>query len=235
MVSMATHNRNEYVGLSLRAWEESEHHTASLYIFDDSSSEYTLADLNKWAPDAQVSGGQGKNRGPDATSRLIVETFVASDYDVLVILDSDLLVANDWFARLLRGLAATEGVLSLYRSQAPKHYSTKCEGGVICKVNSMGNAGAVWRKDLATRMLAEMSNVQGFDWGWSEWCEKNNIPMVSLKESAVLHIGMHGSWSAETSSEKSVEFPIGNLSPYLVEQSSVYLKGKRPGRGKLKL
>ena len=128
---------------------------------------------------------------PDAMARHILETFSRSKYDVLVLLDSDMVVSSTWWDSLQIGLQHSKGLLSLYRSAAPKHRSNDCTK-YLCKMPSMGNAGTVWRRDLTKRMLSEMSNRDGgFDWGWSEWCVKNKVPMEALKESAVLHIGMY--------------------------------------------
>ena len=225
-VAIPTYNRIGYVQLTSSAFQ-STFPAEDTWIFDDKSSEYGTHDLIGWYGTEHV--WQSKKRlKADAMARHILEWFLSTKYDVLVLLDSDLIVAPDWHAELRTGLRESTGLLSLYRSGAPKHKSVSC-GDVLCQQPSMGNAGTVWRRDLAKRMLAEMSARDGgFDWGWSEWCTKNKVPMEALKKSAVLHIGMYGSWSHESTAEKSVGFPMGELSTEVRERAEMYLKGAKP-------
>ena len=228
MLGMATRDRPGYVQLTLKALKESTHQ-AKIFIFDDASTKMSLSDLNRWIDNkAQSVVGVKTKKGPDAMARHILEKFVSSKFDVLVLLDSDQVVAPTWWSSLQKGLRKSTGLLSLYRSGAPKHKSLSCDD-ILCQQPSMGNAGTVWRRALAKRMLAAMPNRDGgFDWGWSEWCTKNKVPMEALKESAVLHIGMYGSWSHETSAEKAVGFPMGELSTEVRERAEHFLKGAKP-------
>ena len=61
-----------------------------LRVFDDSSTEYDEAQLGRWFDGATVTRN-AQNVGPDENSRLIMEAFVASDANVLLVADSDLL------------------------------------------------------------------------------------------------------------------------------------------------
>ena len=226
VVAVPTHNRIGYVQLTSAALKGT-FPAEDIWIFDDKSSEYSTDDLLEWYGTEHV--WQSKKRlKADAMARHILEWFLSTKYDVLVLLDSDLIVAPDWHAELRTGLRESTGLLSLYRSGAPKHNSTSC-GDVLCQQPSMGNAGTVWRRDLAKRMLAAVTARDGgFDWGWSEWCTKNKVPMEALKKSAVLHIGMYGSWSHESTAEKSVGFPMGELSEDIRRKAEDFLKGVKP-------
>lgn len=225
-VAIPTYNRIGYVQLTSAAFQGT-FPAEDTWIFDDTSSEYSTQDLVGWYGTEHV--WQSKKRlKADAMARHILEWFLKTKYDVLVLLDSDLIVAPDWHAELRTGLRESTGLLSLYRSGAPKHKSVSC-GDVLCQQPSMGNAGTVWRRDLAKRMLAAVTARDGgFDWGWSEWCTKNKVPMEALKKSAVLHIGMYGSWSHESTAEKSVGFPMGELAAEVRERAEMYLKGAKP-------
>jgi len=226
VVAVPTHNRIGYVQLTSAALKGT-FPDDDLWVFDDTSSEYSTFDLIGWYGTEHI--WQSKKRlKADAMARHILEWFVTTKYDVLVLMDSDLLVSPNWLSDLRVGLRESTGLLSLYRSGAPKHKSLSC-GDVLCMMPSMGNAGTVWRRDLVKRMLLEMpARDGGFDWGWSEWCSKNDIPMEALKESAVLHIGVHGSWSHESTAEKSVGFPMKELSVDVRKQAKHFLKGGKP-------
>jgi len=226
VVAVPTHNRIGYVQLTSAALKGT-FPDDDVWVFDDTSTEYSEQDLIEWYGTKHVF--QSKKRlKADAMARHILEWFLESEYDVLVLLDSDLLVSPNWLPKLRDGLRESTGLLSLYRSGAPKHKSVQC-GDVLCLQPSMGNAGTVWRRALVQRMLSEMpARNGGFDWGWSEWCTKNKVPMEALKNSAVLHIGMHGSWSHETSAEKSVGFPMKELSEGIRNKAEQFLKGVKP-------
>jgi len=225
-VAVPTHNRIGYVQLTSAALKGT-FPVEDVWIFDDTSSEYSTQDLIGWYGTEHIWQST-KRMKADAMARHILEWFLSTKYDVLVLLDSDLLVSPNWLAELQLGLQHSHGLMSLYRSAAPKHKSLSC-GDVLCQQPSMGNAGTVWRRDLAKRMLTEMSARDGgFDWGWSEWCTKNKVPMEALKKSAVLHIGMYGSWSHESTAEKSVGFPMGELSTEVRERAEIFLKGAKP-------
>ena len=225
-VAIPTRDRIGYVQLTssaLRGTFPSE----DVWIFDDQSTEYSTAELQRWYGTAHV-WQSATHLKADAMSRHILEWFLTSTYDVLVLMDSDLIVAPTWLSALRTGLREASGLLSLYRSGAPQHRSLSC-GDVLCRQPSMGNAGTVWRRALAARMLSEVSARDGgFDWSWSEWCTAQKVPMEALKASAVLHIGMHGSWSHESSAEKSIGFPMDELSAGVQKQARHFLAGKRP-------
>ena len=226
VVAVPTHNRIGYVQLTSTALKGT-FPAEDIWIFNDKSSEYSTDDLLEWYGTEHVWQST-KRLKADAMARHILEWFLKTKYDVLVLLDSDLLVSPNWLSKLRDGLRESTGLLSVYRSGAPKHKSLSC-GAVLCRQPSMGNAGTVWRRALVKKMLSEMPNRDGgFDWGWSEWCAKNKVPMEALKESAVLHIGMHGSWSHETSAEKSVGFPMDELSAEVRQQAEHFLKGAKP-------
>ena len=225
-VAVPTHNRIGYVQLTSKALRGTVP-ANDVWVFDDQSDEYKHKDLASWYGTEHIFISKRRLKA-DAMARHILEWFVSSQYDVLVLLDSDLLVAPNWLGSLHAGLRDSKGLLSLYRSGAPKHKSLRC-GGVLCEQPSMGNAGTVWRRSIAEKMLSEMSNREGgFDWGWSEWCTKNRVPMQALKASAVLHIGMHGSWSHETTAEKSVGFPMNELAEDIRKKAEHFLKGAKP-------
>ena len=225
-VAIPTYNRIGYVHLTSSALKGT-FPSKDTWIFDDKSTEYSEQDLMEWYGTEHVS--QSKNRlKADAMARHILEWFLSTNYDVLVLLDSDLVVAPGWVAELKLGLSESKGLLSLYRSAAPLHKSVQCSD-VLCLQPSMGNAGTVWRRALVQRMLSEMpARNGGFDWGWSEWCTKNKVAMEALKRSAVLHIGMYGSWSHESTAEKSFGFPMSELTADVRQRAEMFLKGGKP-------
>jgi len=221
-VAIPTYNRAGYVQLCAAALSKTIP-SNDVWIFDDHSTEYTAGDLQKWFGSHSVQRN-AKRFKADKQARHILEWFVGTDYDWLVTLDSDLIVRPDWL-ELLRGmLPHTQGVMSLYHSGNPNHPTLHCDPH-LCEMKSLGNAGVAWSKVLAKRMLVEMTQSDGFDWGWTEWLRKQKIPQYAAKDSLVLHVGMHGTWGADSKREKSVGFPMDKLSPDVRGRAELFLKG----------
>jgi len=221
-VAIPTYNRAGYVQLCATALNKTIHPN-DVWIFDDHSTEYTAGDLQKWFGSHSVQRN-AKRFKADKQARHILEWFVGTDYDWLITLDSDLIVRPDWL-ELLRGmLPHTQGVMSLYHSGNPNHPTLHCDPN-LCEMKSLGNAGVAWSKVLAKKMLVDMTQSDGFDWGWTEWLRKQKIPQYAAKDSLVLHVGMHGTWGADSKREKSVGFPMDKLSPDVRGRAELFLKG----------
>ena len=224
-VAIPTYNRRGYVQLCAVALNKSIDPN-DVWIFDDHSSDYSIDDLKKWFHTENVQQNTERQKA-DKQGRHILEWFITTDYDWLVTLDSDLIVRPDWL-ELLRGmLPRTQGVMSLYHSGNSNHPTLTC-GNSLCEMQSLGNAGIVWSKVLAKRMLLDMTQSNGFDWGWTEWLRQQKIPQYAAKDSLVLHVGMHGTWGADSKREKSVGFPMEKLSPDVRGRAEMFLKGMSP-------
>ena len=115
--------------------------------------------------------------------------FSKSEYDILLTLDSDLLMKNNWKEFIYEHIDKT-GVISLYHSNAPHHKTTDCNGKV-CRKHSMGNAAAVMKKEIVKKMLKHNKHHL-FDWGWVKYFEKNGIYMYVPEKSIVMHYGKIG-------------------------------------------
>lgn len=223
-VAIPTYNRAGYVQLCAAALDKTIP-SNDVWIFDDHSTEYTAGDLKKWFRTKKVQQNT-EHQKADKQARHILEWFITTDYDWLVTLDSDLIVHPDWL-ELLRGmLPRTQGVVSLYHSGNPNHLTLTCDNS-LCEMQSLGNAGIVWSKVLATKMLSEMSQSDGFDWGWTEWLRKQKIPQYAAKDSLVLHVGMHGTWGADSKREKSVGFDMSRLTEGVRQKAEAFLRGDK--------
>ncbi len=224
-VAIPTWNRIGYVKLASDAIRGT-FPTQDIWIFDDQSDEYNEQDLRQWYGTDHVWTSDTKLHA-DGMARHIAEWFLTTEYDIVVTMDSDLVVAPDWVASLRKGLNTSTGVFSLYHSGAPTHVSRSC-GEFLCAQDSIGNAGVVWRRDLLQRMLDDVHAVERFDWEWSQWCKRNDVALDALKDSAVLHIGIHGSWGVASQEEKSLRFPIESLHDNILARAERFLQGDDP-------
>ena len=226
-VAIPTYNRAGYVQLCATALNKSIDPN-DVWIFDDRSTTYSVDDLKKWFHTENVQQNTERQKA-DKQGRHILEWFITTDYDWLVTLDSDLIVRPDWL-ELLRGmLPRTQGVVSLYHSSNKNNHPTMdCPGGGLCKMKSLGNAGVVWSKELAKRMLPRMVNQDGFDWGWTNWLETQKITQYAVKDSLVLHVGMHGTWGVDSKREKALGFDMSRLTEGVRQKAETFLRGKDP-------
>jgi len=225
-VAIPTYNRAGYVQLCAQALNNTLDADA-IWVFDDLSSEYTVYTLKKWFHTKNVHRNT-KRRKPDKQGRAIVEWFLTTDYDWPVTLDSDLIVRPDWL-QVLRGmLPQTQGVLSLYHSSNTNHHPTLTCGNSLCEMQSLGNGGIVWSRELAQKMLANMTNKNVYDWGWKKWLETEKIKQYAAEKSLVLHVGMHGTWGADSKRETSVGFEMNKLSAAVQKRAEFFLEGGSP-------
>lgn len=224
-IGIPTYNRAGYVKLCALALKNTLP-SNDVWIFDDHSSDYNALQLKEWFGTEHVHINQYRF-GPDKNARNILEWFLRTDYDWLVTLDSDLIVRPDWLTILKTLLPKTQGVISVYHSGNNHHPTLDC-GQNLCEMKTLGNAGITWSKPLAKKMLAEMKDSHSFDWGWTHWLQKKNIKQYVPKDSLVLHIGMHGTWGADSKREKSMRFDIKSLTAPVRTLAQKYLKGHSP-------
>jgi hypothetical protein len=95
-------------------------------------------------------------------------------------------------------------------------------------MKTLGNAGVAWSKPLAKKMLSAMKNRDGFDWGWTNWLQKQGITQYAFDKSLVLHVGMHGTWGADSKREKSKGFDMSTLVHTIKVKAEKYLYGALP-------
>lgn len=220
-VAIPTYNRAEYVKLCADALHGTVD-TKDVWVFDDHSSDYSTSDLKKWFCTENIHRNE-KRLKADGQARAVLEWFVKTDYDWLVTLDSDLIVRADWISIFKKMIPKTQGVISLYHSGNIKnHPALKCDDD-LCEMKTLGNAGVAWSRILATKMLTQMKQTDGFDWGWTKWLQTQKIPQYAMKKSLVLHVGMHGTWGVDSAREKSIGFPMHTLSPDVRKRAEMFL------------
>ena len=226
-VAVPTYNRAGYVKLCAQAIKNTIS-KRNIHVFDDFSSDFGISELRSWFGTSNVRRNAERLKA-DRQARQIMEWFVETDYDWLVTLDSDLIVRPDWLDKMRAVLTRVPGVVSLYHSGNANHPTGYCEHD-LCEMQSLGNAGIVWSRPLATKMLSEMSNRDGFDWGWTEWLKKQGIKQYAIEKSLVLHVGMHGTWGADSKREKSQGFDMSTLGDTIKVKAEKYLSGTLPKR-----
>jgi hypothetical protein len=230
-VAIPVYNRVGYVKLCAEALNGTVP-TKDIWVFDDRSDKFSVQDLKEWFGTPNVMQ-PSKRLESNRAGREIVEWFVhKTDYDWVVTLDSDLIVRPDWLQLLKNTLPQTNGIISVYHSgNSEQHPTIHCADNV-CQMKSMGNAGAAWSKQLATKLLASKPNPDKyFDWGWTTWLQEKGISQYATEESLVLHIGVHGSNGIDSTREKSMGFDLKQLPIRLQERALSFLNGENPDEG----
>ena len=190
MIGIPMKNRRGYVKFHAKILTQyNKINSTDIFIFDDFSDQYGEEELRNWYGKDIHYFRSEKALGADGNTRLLFETFSKSEYDILLTLDSDLLMKNNWRGFIHEHIDET-GVISLYHSDATHHKTTDCNGK-RCRKHSMGNAAAVMTKDIVRKMLKQHSNQQ-FDWGWVDYFKKNGIHMYVPEKSIVMHYGKVG-------------------------------------------
>ncbi len=191
MIGIPMKNRRGYVKFHAKILTQyNKIDSKDIFIFDDFSDEYGEEELRNWYGKDIHYFRSEKALGADGNTRLLFNEFLKSEYDILLTLDSDLLMKNNW-KEFIHDNIDESGVISLYHSKAPHHKTTDCNGK-RCRKHSMGNAAAVMTKDIVRNMLKEHNNYQNFDWGWVEYFKKHGIHMYVPQNSIVMHYGKVG-------------------------------------------
>jgi hypothetical protein len=161
--------------------------SASILVIDDGSSEFDAGYLASiYPPGSRIVRNAVPNGNASKTTRQLMEEFLRGPEPILVILDSDLLVARDFMRQARTMLPLTEGLLSLFHA----HTHPGAEEGPLVRKHSVGFAGTVWTRALVEEVLAKLPATDYFDDRICDYLREQKRGIFSLKHSAVQHIGL---------------------------------------------
>lgn len=158
-----------------------------LIVIDDISTEYApewLAGL--YPAHAEIRVREHHSGGADYATPDLLTALYKTGADILILLDSDLLVRKDFIETALRSLDASDGVVSLFNtSNHPAH----AERGDFLIKRTVGIAGTVWKREIMAQILKDVP--PGLCWGWRvcDLIASRGIEIHVLKQSAAQHIG----------------------------------------------
>jgi hypothetical protein len=189
MIAMVTRNHSSNLERSLKFFEKSSHSADDLWIFVDLSTEHLLVKVTGWAPSGSYVI-RTATRNANAITGDIMDRFVHSDYDTLVYIDSNMVVAYvDYvrFYKFLTVLNSVKGVISIYGTASTGNYrhSDNCNE-FLCQREFIDILGSVWNKADVSKILKEIPNTEeGFGLYWLEWCQQHNVTLYALRDSVV--------------------------------------------------
>ena len=205
MITIPTYNRIGYTKFHAKIIRE--YHkipSNSLYIFDDCSTEYGEKELREWYGKDIHFFPCTKRLKSDANIRRMFEYFITTDFDLIFSVDTDLIFHKNWRDFIIKHIDSTDGVMSLYHSNAPHHRTFNCKGE-LCEKSSMGSAGTVMKRSIVKKMLQQHNNNM-FDWGFVSIFKQRKIRMMIPNKSLIMHYGQIGQNNGCGSSEVAKGF-----------------------------
>jgi len=188
LFGVTTFNRLDIVALAARSLSHAAGVAdAAILVIDDASTDYDLDALRPlFPPHAEFIRRPVNSGRADYAAHELLRVFREErTEDVLVCLDSDLLVAEDVIATLQAAFPRTDGLLSLLN--APSHPGTLRDGLLVKR--SVGFAGTAWSRDVVADVLGHVKPSPRYDWDISEHLVATGREIFCLPDSAVQHLG----------------------------------------------
>src|SRR5208282_6179181 len=162
-IGIPTFNRSHIVEMHARSLSASRLGPDTIVIvIDDASTEYDIEFLKSIFPSRSDIRRRAKHSGgADLAIRDVMGQLLATDADALMLLDSDMLVAENFLEVGVSLLQESDGIISLFNT--PNHPSIGSRGPFVLK-RTIGSAGSLWRRDVAEKTLAGVAPGKGWDW-----------------------------------------------------------------------
>jgi glycosyltransferase involved in cell wall biosynthesis len=158
-----------------------------IIVIDDCSVDYDFAYLKSIYPEkSDIRRRSEPSGGADFAARDVIAQLVETGAEILVLLDSDLIVASDFLDVGVELLPGSDGILSLFN--APSHRAVGCRGPFLLK-KTIGAAATLWRRDVAREMLDHVTPGPRFDWRFCQFLNDAGYSICVTKESRVQHLG----------------------------------------------
>lgn len=187
-VGIATYNRRYLLDIHAQSLCSARlPANTKIIVIDDCSADYNISYLKSIYPaNADIRRRSENSGGADYALRDVMVQLVETGADVLVMLDSDLIVASDFLEVGIELLPQSDGILSLFNT--PNHPAVHSRGPFVLK-KTIGSAATLWRRDLAREMLAHVAPGPRFDWRFSEFLVNAGYQIYVTKDSRVQHAG----------------------------------------------
>jgi hypothetical protein len=188
LIGISVHNRKEIVSAAARSLSLADDiASARILVIDDASSEFDIDYLASIYPAAtRITRNAALTGVASRVTRSLMEEFLCGPESILIILDSDLLVARNFLHLARTVLPLTEGLLSLFHA----HTHPGTEEGPLLRKNAVGFAGTVWTRALVEEVLEKVPFTNHFDSEICNYLRERKRGIFSLKHSAVQHIGL---------------------------------------------
>lgn len=197
----------------------------NIRIYDDKSTDYTIEYLKKIYFFANEIKIREKNVKADKNMYLIHKDFLRTDDDILVQLDSDMVISNDFFDIIKKIVYNVEvsknSIYSLYNSI--NHETLRkikyIENEKFYEKKHIGGACVIFTREIIEKIVKsfdiEMTDMKGYDWKWSKILYDMKIPIYVSEKSYVQHIGLGGQNNKEVRNLDIGKNYVGDIIPEL--------------------
>lgn len=193
LIAIPTHEREPLVRHCLATAAELALPPGSeVIVFDDASPTLDVETLMREAGLPVLCERGTVRRGPSQTSCAIWRHFLAGDHRHLLILDSDM-IANR--SAVLDGLRLGEGFTGLVSLYNSLNHPGIAEGEDRVTKRTVGNAGTLWTRPLAERVLTSFggdASIVNVDDAYCSLFAREGIPIVTVQRSRLQHLGIVG-------------------------------------------
>ena len=226
MISVPVFNRKKYLEITARSlFECSGVNKVDIKIFNDCSTEFGIDYLkilfNK--PNAEIIDRKSKMEHASAHQYRIILDFLATNNDMLLFCDSDLLLRPDALEYIFKNFQRTDGVLGLYNSEL--HRDIYFDGEFVYK-EDVGFAGLCVSRALLQGFVDKKKKGHSMDFKLSNFLLSKNARLMVPKSCYIQHIGFDGQNCGNTSVEYTPNFiPLSDFNKEVInEMEPIVLK-----------
>ena len=193
-VGIATFNRLNYLQITAHSLANCVGVAdCAVRLYDDCSNEYGLDTLQKLFPDARTIVRREANLGADRNMYQMYKDFLNTPDDVLLTLDSDMLMRTECFDVIRQVLPHTDGILGLYNSAMHPAGKQLAVGDMQCvEKEHVGAAAVAMTRDIVAKIVENVLPGKSYDWRWSQYLRDQKLRIIVTHDSYVQHIGLHG-------------------------------------------
>lgn len=209
-IAIATYNRQNILNFFVQALDE-KLYKFNIRIYDDKSTEYDIEYLKQKFYFSKEIKIRETNYKADKNMYFIYKDFLKTKDDILVQLDSDMIVSKEFYKKLLEIFQEISkddiGVYSLYNSNChpfkEKGRRKRINGEDFYEKSDIGGACVIFPRKIVEKIIKEIiiknEDYSCFDWKWSAYLKENNIPIYVSKKSYIQHVGLGGQNNKEIS------------------------------------
>lgn len=229
-LAIPTYNRKEIIEITSESLKNLLN--INIRVYDDKSSEYNLSFLRKVFPTAKEIISRNQNLKADKNMYTIYTDFLNTNDDILIQLDSDMLIGKDFFlmiSEISKSILKEEAVYSLYNSNNHEFIEGKIfkviNGEIFRLKEHIGGACVIFSRKTLEKIINNIkiknNDFSSYDYRWSEYLKKNSIPIYVSEKSYVQHIGMGGQ---NNTSVKNIDIGYNFVGITNIQQANYLLK-----------
>ncbi|WP_299399508.1 glycosyltransferase [uncultured Gelidibacter sp.] len=193
-IGIPTFNREDLLKIMAKSLYNSDLSAeTSIRVYDDCSTEYDKEYLNSIFPTAASINVNSNNLRADKNMYFMYADFLKNGDDYFFNADADLIFNKHWLKKGLELIQKTDGVLSLFNTNAHKSY--QLIDNQLCLKETIGAAGTLFTREQVLNIMVyfdSIEKVQRFDWQWCNYLKVIGVKINCVNQSLVQHIGYKG-------------------------------------------